>query len=459
MHRKHALSVLFIVLFVIQVAAIAAPITMNSVVSDKSDSASSSIAPTDTVQIVAAGGEDPLITNIVDNPSFEETDFAGGPSNWGYWGSSDGSVNISYQDDFFSSSHSAQIRARGYQWTSQSYIYQYLYNNPDTPHLTEGLDLDMYWKGVSVPDLVNQGPLYLRLEFYDGATYRNIYYLLIYGTSYSASNSSNTCYFLVNGTTGVWNQLIRDIDFDFSDYFGALGSYYLRYFYVYAQSPTLSTGTVELLIDDISVTNSTADEFIENGDFEGSANWNYPNQAAGYVTTTDVYSTDGSKSANLTAANNEYATYSYASLEDWYNYPRGFYPSGPGEYVLEFDWMYTDTTNGGSSQQSSFYIYFENESQGYSISYRLGRGDDFFSGTNSTNNLYIQAPGFGTRVVWNHLVIDLYDIANAANLTDGTFYDFYFDTDTSGQVNSSVSLFIDNYHLNSYPAGDPGFEA
>jgi hypothetical protein len=215
----------------------------------------------------------------------------------------------------------------------------------------------------------------------------------------------------------------------------------------------------ELLVDDISITNSTADEFVENGDFEGSAAWNYPNQNAGFITTTDVYSTDGIKSANLTAANTMGATYSYASIEDWYNYPRGFYPSNPGECVVEFDWMYTDTTNGGSSQQSSFYIYFDNESgSGYSIAYRLGRGDDFFSGTNSTNNLYIQAPDFGTRGVWNHLAIDLYDIANAANLTDGIFYDFYFDTQTGSESNSTVTLFVDDYRMNCYPSGDPGFE-
>ncbi len=463
MRRIHVLVGFVAIVLLVPILGSLAPMVN---ISEK-ESVPNTIAPVQDTQVSGAGGEDYLLTNVVKNPSFEETNSIGAPEDWGYWSSSYTFQNISYQDETHAGSYSALIRARGYQSTSRACIYQHLGDHyppsaesENLPSVNEGLTLDFYWNATSIPTLEGGTRLYAYCQFRDGISgqYYYMYYAFLHG-SWSPGNSSNSCYILANGTVGIWNNGHLEITTAFTEQFGSpAASTYLQYIYFYAASSQSESDFVEMLIDDTSLTNSTAFEFLGNRDFEGTSEWSYSNRAPGFVETTSAVSTDGAQSMNLTAANLPKITNSYAAAEYWIGYYEGLFPTDLGESIIEFDWMYTDVEGGGGSQEADFHIWYDNSSHSYRAHYLFGRGNDLSPYSNSSSDVYFKVPGFGSRGVWNHFAIDLHDMIDHFNLTGGTCYDMYWEVTSGTQDNSTVNLFIDDFKSITYPSYDPGFE-
>lgn len=456
MSKMHALSIGVMIILLVPMVSVVLSITAET--SGVMDDEVSSDAAEDSVDIITAGagGEDSLVTNIAWNPGFEETDSGGGPANWGYWNSQYRLTNISYKDDVHGGSNAARMRVKGIQSYADTYLYQYV--SSEYPYLSNGLDLDMWWKTVSIPDMAMGSRSYIQLELYNLTSWYYLYYNLQYGISFGPGNGSNTCNFMLNGTTGSWNHLSRDIASDFSSYFGGTGSFYMTNMYIFISSPSQATDVAEFLVDDVQLENSTSYDFMDNGDFEGTAGWGYSNEAPGYVMTTTAVQTEGARAANITVKNSAEAHYSYANMEFYLGYPHGFHPMTAGQTVLEFDWMYDDAADGGSNQQAFLRLYYENESAWFEIDYMLGQAYDTTTLTNSSSRLILFAPGFGARGEWNHFHIDMYELTQYLNLTDGVFDDIVFYSSTGNTDHSSVSLLIDDFQMRTYPTRDPGFE-
>ncbi len=456
MRRIHVLVVFATFILIAPMLGILAPITN---VSEKTN-ASDEPGPVHDLQIAGAFGEDHLVTNVAENPSFEVVGNLGQPADWGYYSTSYKYQNITYQDDVYADSYSALIRAKGEQQSTQAYINQFMPSEPNRPHINEGITLDFFWKAASMPTLQGSNRLYVYFQLHDSVSgqYRDMYYVLLYGNWYPG-NGTNYVYVMDNGTVGSWNNGFIDVTAAYTESFGApTSTAYVRMCYFYAVSDQGETDFVDLLIDNTQLRNSTSYNFLQNSDFEGVGMWSYSNEAPGYIMATTALKTDGERSMNLTVASMSHSSSSYAFAEEWIGYYEGLAINAPGEGSIEFDWMYSDVAGGGTGQQSHFVIYFENLSYYCQIIYHLGSDTDFFSYTNSTYQKHIMTPGFGTRDVWHHFAVDLYELVIEFNLTIGVFDDMYWDASSGSQENSSLNLFVDDFKLITYPAYDPGFE-
>jgi hypothetical protein len=456
MEKKHVIIMIILVTFLIQGAIYSGPSLLTSTLEP-----TRSIWTEPRVEPAGAGGESPLVTNVIRGSGYEQTDSFGAPANWATYGSCYTWQNASYTSLTYAGGYSGRIVAKATpQWGGQSYLAYQTYT-PPTPKLTQGVSLDFYTYIVSNPDLAQGSYYFAQIEVSCASSTRYIYYLLSYRSLTVFSNNSYSTYIGLNATLGSWQHLQRNVTADYELRFGAAqSSFFVSCVYWTFYSARPGTGPCESVIDEASLFNRTAYEFLQNGDFEdgdgskwSSSGLNWP----GYVYTTAVC-TEGSQAANMTVRNQGPNGYGYAYLAQWFSYPQGLYAAQPGTGVLEFDWKYSDTHNGGSSQVAYFTMYLENTTFYCNVNIYLGRDMDYFPYTNTTNYICLRANGFGNRTAWQHQVTDLGALLEEKGISNIDIENLMFWTLTSTTANSSVTLLIDRFGFRTYPTIDPGFE-
>ena len=145
-------------------------------------------------------------------------------------------------------------------------------------------------------------------------------------------------------------------------------------------------------------------------------------------------------------------------MAKYFSYPQGLYAAQPGSGIMEFDWKYYDTHNGGTDQQAYLYFYAENQSFYCVVSVYLGRDLNINLQTNDTYDIYVNATGFGHRGSWQHEVLDLGSLLQQVNIRNVDIDQITFWVNVGNQANSSVTLLVDNFQYRTYPTIDPGFE-
>ncbi|MHA1929825.1 MAG: Ig-like domain-containing protein [Candidatus Thorarchaeota archaeon] len=457
MKKAHALAVIVICTLTLQVFALSS----SQGVLDTPQNSIENTLPVESVELSGAGGEDPLITNIIANNGFEEFYANGQPIDWNIWGTSSLIVNGSYQDLVNTGTYSGLLETQGTsQWSGNAQFYKN-YGSQPYPYLSQDMTMEMYYYLVSVPD-TSTSSSYIRLyvSFYNGSLFHTINYYLSHQNTYNPSNDSNYGYFLLNSTVGSWHHLDRNLTSDYEECFGAI-PVNMRVYETqwYVSSDTHETTPSTFVIDDVSLRNSTSYEFISNNDFESGdgSGWGHSRSSpARFASSQDCV--EGTKSVNITVQSTAESSYCGASLSVWDSYPDGWFVQGPGTLAIEFDWKYNDVANGGDQQTSYFYVYLDNSTTWHEIRWYLGRDLDQNSLTNSTYYTYMNATGFGSRDSWQHFSVDLYDVFQERNLSNITVDGLSFSTQVGSSANSSVILLLDDFQLHTYPTSDPGFE-
>jgi hypothetical protein len=410
--------------------------------------------------------EEPLRTNIYSDGNFEEGDSYNRPVNFGSYSSGYSQRNFSYTDETHTGSYAGYIEGQGTPTTSW---------NPSTSRYLSGLQIYLeddisvdFWIKIIANPLNSGSYIYFRNRFYNN-TYYNLYYYLSFSQSDSPNpgwNSTNTKYLSLNQSLSTWINITRNVSADFENTFGAITpGLYLRDWYLYLSSPINASSPVKVIFDDVSVQNQTNYEFITNGDFElgNSGAWNEYSESPGTVSLTSEDKTEGNFAVNMTVTAVSAQSNGYSGLSGpWLSYPQGYYANEQNSLVLEFDWQYSDTFNGGNNQQSQIYVYFRNDTHWYYFYWYLGQTNDVNTNINSTGGTnqyyYFNATGFGNRNSWEHFRVDFSSLLSSLNASDlvMSYYEIY--TNLGEEANSSVTLLVDNLKLLTFPTADPGFE-
>ena len=420
-------------------------------------------------QDIGAGGEEQLISNVVQNSGFEETNANGGPAHYNYYGSAFQYVNPAYTVEKYAGTYACNIQGYGSeQFSASTYLFRNLDIGPTRAYLQENIDFDFWIYMVQNPDVLNGGNIYLRLRFIHEPSSTS-YYMYYYFSSLSIpANSGNNAYFNASLPFLSWENFQRDITSDFTAIFGSAAQVYLAYMYLYCQSPADPIGITEVIVDDFSVENSTAYNYCsDNAGFEmGSISyWSDNSQGYGSVYQTDDH-TEGSKAINITATTplGDLEAYGYVEnyFGQWNDPPLGFYANDFGDFTIQYDWKYSETIGAFSSQYAAAYLYGYNGSFSFSAYWFLGEVSDTIIWSNysssTSRDLYFAADGFGERDVWNTFNLDVYEVASAFDIIDMPYLYYGFQVYSGPEIGSTTQLLLDNFRINTYPTGDPSFE-
>jgi len=420
----------------------------------------------DIWEINAVGGEEYLKSNILPDGGFTEESSDGGPAEFNYGGSGHSIITSSYQDNVHTGSYSAYLGSKGTsQFTELASSAWYF---PSEIRLNESITVDFWYNPYTNPDLIEGGEIYTYIRFYTGTSWTNIYYYFSRFNSISA-NSTNGYYDLRGGLSS-WMHFSRNVTEDYEEAIGPITpNIEIRNMYFRTYSPAEATGFAELILDDVSVTNTTAYEFIQNGDFEtgdGSYWSNYKTGPAS-ATISQADFTEGTSALDLRATS-YYDTgssdiYCEKSLTvGWNQYPKAYQALEPGDVTINFDWKYSDTFNGGPNQDAYFYIYHQNGSYSAFFYYYLGQETDTVTASNYSYSTYkysyFSADGFGVKDTWQRFSLDVYELTVLEDAVGMPITNMGFRVNAGYEENSTAQLLIDNFDFTTYPSGDPSFE-
>ncbi len=414
----------------------------------------------------AVGGEEYLKSNIVPDGGFYEENSNGGPTEFYYGGSAYSITNSSYQDDVHAGSYSAYMAAKGTSQFSETATNSQGIDSGT--RLNESISVDFWYNPYANPDLNEGGQIYTYIRFYTGTSWVNIYYYFSRFDSLSA-NSTNG-YYDMRGSLSSWFHFRRNVTEDYEEAIGPINpNIEIRTIYFSSYSPNEPTGFTELIVDDVSVTNRTADEFIRNGDFETGDGSYWSNSIVGptSVTITQNDYTEGTSALDLQAEAYYDTSTSYLYCErsiyiGWNYFAKSYQTFQPGDVMLNFDWKYSDTFNGGVNQNAQFYIMANNGTYSYYFYYYLGQETDTVTSSNysqpSYKYRYFTADGFGTRDTWQRFSLDLYELSVLENVLEMPITTIGFRVNAGYEENSTTQLLVDDFDLTTYPTGDPSFE-
>lgn len=418
-------------------------------------------------------GEDPIKTDVTINGDFDIVNpTTYGPQDWNFYGSHYKLNNGSYQDLTNTGSYSGYIEAKGdIQANSNNYLSTHIFSGDDL-YLSEAYYLKSYYYVRDTAEIVSNTYSYIHLYITNGTTF-NLNYIVSYGAGTAFSNSTGGSYrngnILLNSSLETWHLLDRNVTADFEAVFGSVSSNLIfAYYYAHVNSPRDASEPSQMIIDDISLKNTTNIEIMSNGDFESGDGdyWSSNYAGVGLAMCDETNSLEG-KSLNMTTVSYHSGYSSFINVYDYlyqYSRPRqGFYASEPDMLILDFDWFYSDVYNGGNSQQAYLQLGLINQTHTLDVNWVLGRNmnDTSFYINDTTGPDFdydLIAPAFGTRDQWVHFQYDLYDFLSPNNLTEMELNEIRFITRSGENVNSTTQLFVDNLEISSYAFGDPGFE-
>lgn len=421
----------------------------------------------------AAPGFENIKSNVIRDGGFEEIDSDGGPEYFYYGGDGYEISNATYQDDVHFGSYGLFVSAEGtYQISTTTYSGRSLTSVVPYLYLDQDITLDMWFKVKANPDIASGAASVASIQLYTGS---QTYYLYYYFSQQNAppSHTSTQGHFDVRQPVGSWYHLQRNLTLDFETAFPSvpiIPSIYFNYMQFRVTSIVNPAGPNEMLFDDFSMTNGTGYNIMaQNGDFEdgNGFRWDSFRRGPAFFEITNKDFTQGSHSLNITASayyeNGFCSMYCQGDIAVEYDYyPNSFYPTAPGQVVVDYDWKYSETENGGYNQDAYQYFYLQNESFMAYIYFYLGEDTNTIPSSNYTYPTYMfryySVPGFGSRDTWEHFHLDLYDFYQIENLGDLIPTSIGFGGNAGQYKNSSVSLLIDDLSIIADPLGDSSFE-
>ncbi|NHJ32582.1 MAG: hypothetical protein FK732_06950 [Asgard group archaeon] len=475
MKISKSFGILLVILFSSQIFLVVSSGNMNYTNFSANQTESSSPFEEITFISEAGPGFENVKGNIMRDGGFEEINAYGGPEHYWYGGSGYQFSNASYKDDVHGGLYGLYYGAKGTdQFYTEARTSRYLPYIPERAYLIQDISLDVWIKPKANPDISTDAiaQAYLELRVNSGSGTYRLYYCFS-KQDFSFSNDTDEAYFDVREPIGSWFNLQRNVTLDLEVGIPTAtidSSFYVENIYFTAVSPRNPTGFVEVLVDDVVISNVSAFNYLEiNGDFEdGNGGWWSSNNYGPSSTklSYDDY-TQGLSSLNLTASayfDDGSSSYQnvYKNLATGSFNPDTYYPLAPGDFVINFDWKYSDTENGGNNQDAYYYISLENDTMYAYLYFMLGEDSDSVTSGNITDPSYFQryylAPSFGSRNTWEHFSLDLFEILQIENLQNIVPYYNGWGIDAGEEQNCTVTLLVDDYNIITDPLGDPSFE-
>ncbi|MHA1126626.1 MAG: Ig-like domain-containing protein [Candidatus Heimdallarchaeota archaeon] len=425
----------------------------------------------DVIPPAPYGGVEPIQSNHLRNGGFEESAGDNEPSDFTSGGTTAIIINSEYQTEVHAGTYSAYMKVEGNgQSSSYAENRRSFSEFGDRAYIDEVLELDFWYNCKANPDIATSGQVYIRFQIMSDIGNIYIHYYLS-SSSFPDSNTTYYGFFDVRGSLDSWININRNFTDDFVSAFPTrvLSQSYIRTIYFDCYSPENPTGAIELLIDDVGITNDTAfDYFSDNGDFENgdSSNWSTLQTDNGYAYLTENDYTKGSKSMNLTSYSTAADSYSTSYLNRYHSqgygtFPKGLFAQQSEEYLIDFNWKYIDTSSS-LIEYSYFYLACQNETFTANIYIVLGDSTDSLSnfGNYTASNYvsrYIKAENFSITNDWNHFSIDYFDLLQSLGLSNLATNTIQFTAYSEG-TDARVQLLIDELTLLVYPLSDPSFE-
>ncbi|MFX1484548.1 MAG: hypothetical protein ACFFCP_15320 [Promethearchaeota archaeon] len=458
MKSKYLLFTFFVVILLLPVTI---PTTSSRSNEDTRESSYIEVFEPHSV-VSGIGGNDPLITNVVRNGGFEETDANGGPDDWIEVGSGVVIQNGSYQDQVHSGTKAGRLYAKGTSQFSGSAQYNDFHSVVPRPYLEQNMYVNFYYYIDSIPDTSSayDASIKFEVQVYNSILTHTIYYWLSHRNSFGSGNYTYQGNILLNSSTTSWLNFDRNITSDYEAIFGAIdSSLYISATGFTVWSPSGVDIHSDFTLDDITLQNSTGYGFITNGDFEASP-------ASGFVDyeSSPSYAqlssdrTEGTASLNMSAKALVDSDGSSVTVRNDIGYPEGYFVTGPDTGQIDFDWKYDDAPSADINQFAYFYVHARNTTNQYEFSWYLGRYLDDTTFTNTSSVFYMLANGFGSRGTWEHQMINLTDVFTELGIVDVAIDSFEFYIRLGLNAGSFVTLLVDAFSYMDYPAHDPGFE-
>ncbi len=391
--------------------------------------------------------------------SFEATDNSGKPlTPLTLDGSEYSESNGTYQAITHGGSYSGVLSSHGEIFSGDAYLHRYFSNYP---FVDENLQGTFFYYLPPINKIDPGDVAYLYVSFSNTTSYYSVYYYLMLEATGIPSNQTNTKYLILNTTSfGTWQFFTRNFTRDFETLFGTISPpLYLSSFRYYLYNSVGSSNQIILIVDDVSLKNSTNyDYFAANGDFEQGDNmyWSRHEPSQSYYTTSSD-SVEGNQSFNMTIKKFAPDASGYEDLR-WADYyePRGHYPYKPNTTLVTFSWKYNGTSNGG--QHVYLEIQARNSSRHYVIQYYLSYDSQEPLPSNTSQTIIVSSPSLGTKNTWINETIDLYDLFWKLNYTNLLTYSFSFRIQLGLQANSSGTILFDDLKFLAHLNGDPEFE-
>ncbi len=406
-----------------------------------------------------------LVGDLNPNHGFEDYNIYGEPDHWSVTAHGYSYVNYAYSPAK-EGSYAAEMLAEG---TNISQSTSYMSQSVDSYkyYLTELYTLSFWYNITNCPDLSDSSTRARVYISFSGPSYKRIYYELSYSDEIPPSyNSSSATYFNLNSSINVWNNLNRNVTYDFESRWGDTTGYYIAYLRIEIHSPDNPTGMFEMLTDSFYLTNSTGYHCEENGGYESNdSGWSYSRRSPAIVgPTSDCI--EGNKALNISVANvnPEGSRDSRVSLSLSYNNPYyGYFPTSPGQVQIQFDWKGHDKDGGYGHKQYAEIVFYiqgpEVQQYGYHyFHYILMESYNSFSFSNTTYDTYYMASNFYNHDDWGNETIDLFTFVNDHDYENLYLRSININVYMGEEISSEIQLLIDNFRILSYPAGDPGFE-
>lgn len=476
MLKKRAVVFVILAILLTQTIVMKTSFSSSAIVGFSTQNTISTIQPSSgLISPDAVAGTELVQKNVFVDGDCERAATNGEPTGFNGQVSSYSVANFSYQDDVHSGTYSGYMSNQGTPQYGSSFDRYRLMTSPERAYIDENIQLDLWYNAKENPDFARGSEIqfYVRCSTNIGTYYIRYYLSRVSGLP---SNSSTTVYYDIRGSLNSWTNVVRNVTEDFVQAFSGgpdISLSYANFFSLVITSVSDPSGATVLLIDDMSITNTTGFEyFADNGDFEDGDSTPWFNIAYGegtIYTTKDDY-TQGTSAMNITIDNpysirsNAYATAEQSIFYGWTTIPKGYYAGKPGDLVFNFDWKYADTPSASGEQFSYFYIRSANTTFSADYYFMLGDQNDVIPFTNTTASYfgyyYMKADGFGIRDTWQEFTLDYYTFVTELGFTNQIPYriGFHAGINLLEENSSRIQLLVDDFQMVTYPAGDYSFE-
>jgi len=345
---------------------------------------------------------------------------------------SEGSQSIGMEGRALDTTNYAEVRLTQDNWT--------YWNNP----VNTTLDLDWYLDEIGNPN--NQD--YFRIQV--RMSNDNMYYYL--GCDTTSVNGSYG-YFLIDGPTGTWNHLHRNITSDYIEIFGVTPD---RFDLVYIWVRSYTHDYTRAFVDDFKILNGT-DVRIggskNNGNFESGGGWvlQSSNDPADISQSALAYA--GDWSMNMTAIS--YGSLARARAEEGFNKRLSEINKGQ----LSFYWRIDDWVNASLNTVASVRVSVANTTHSLSMYYYLCVGG---AGTLPMiiygSDMKFQVDSFNVTDQWNFFNQNIWDDFHTLSTTDEMYIEGITLEVRSSTVDSRLSVLFDEFDFTASILNDMGYE-
>ncbi|MHA2383723.1 MAG: hypothetical protein ACXACT_14200 [Candidatus Thorarchaeota archaeon] len=433
---KKSITILFV--FLMMSSIFVTPQTTNTGTLDFTSDKKSQVAETDLNRVtweadVAPNGdleswsnpqnpEDIYTTRTTEEATWYETTVV-----------NEGSRSVGMHARALSPSYDSEVRL-----TQQAWIY---WNNP----VNTTLDLDWYLDEIGNP--VNQD--YFRVQVRMNS--RNMYYYL--GCSTTWTNTTSTGYFILGGSTQVWNHFHRNIT---SDYIAVFGLVPTQFELIYWWVRSYTDEDTRVYVDDVNLVNGS---YIHvggstlNGNFEGSGGWTFQSSTDQSDISQSPVSHEGSWSMNMTAISNGNSARATAQV----TLDKRLSEINNG--LLSFYWRIADWINSTTNTLSYMRVNVANSTVSLNMYYYFCVGG---AGTIPPvifgSDMKFTAGGFNISDTWHHFDRNIWEDYTSVSDTDYLYLEGITFFVGANVEDSQLSVLFDDMSFTSSILNDMSYE-